>query len=274
MKKGLIFLTAIVSMLGINTVSADTTTITTYYDHFEEHIESYNTYKDNVNYLIDYWEENYSSSYPYYVVVSNLYDYSGNMGFDYDPSFILIACKHNHVIVSKGDNFILDVTSQSSIRISYSIDSNSYDFNGKNVTNDLLYVNYSDSVSDYNYMAPLLSNGLIYYDENYDFLVPTYISKNLGITVQEIQLKKGLNFPTLVNLYDGTYDYNIDEIPALELDDVFSNPLNTLKDLKDAIYNIFSIITEFILMLPPILQGTLITSFTIAIVLGIIKILL
>lgn len=56
--------------------------------------------------------------------------------------------------------------------------------------------------------------------------------------------------------------------------DFFDKPLDALKSVWGAITSVFAIITEFILLLPPTMQGFLYTSFGIAIVLGIIKILL
>ncbi len=68
--------------------------------------------------------------------------------------------------------------------------------------------------------------------------------------------------------------YNSGSSEKFDFSDVFSSPLDFLKDLWSAIVSVFDIITAFIALLPPALQSILFASFSLAIVLGIIKILL
>lgn len=56
--------------------------------------------------------------------------------------------------------------------------------------------------------------------------------------------------------------------------DIFSSPLELLKSVWSSITSVFSIITEFITILPPQLQTFLYLSFMLAVVLGILKIIL
>lgn len=56
--------------------------------------------------------------------------------------------------------------------------------------------------------------------------------------------------------------------------DIFTTPLEFLKDIWNSIANVFTIINQFILLLPETLQYFFYISFTLAIVLGIIKIIL
>lgn len=63
-------------------------------------------------------------------------------------------------------------------------------------------------------------------------------------------------------------------VEEFTFEDFFDKPLEALKSVWNAIISVFAIITEFILLLPPTMQAFLYTSFGIAIVLGIIKILL
>lgn len=64
------------------------------------------------------------------------------------------------------------------------------------------------------------------------------------------------------------------EVERVPIESFFDKPLELLKSVWGAIQAIFMIITEFILLLPPVMQGFLFTAFGISIVLGIIKILL
>lgn len=57
-------------------------------------------------------------------------------------------------------------------------------------------------------------------------------------------------------------------------DEIFSSPLNFLKSIWDSVTSIFSLIAEFISLLPIPMQSFLYLSFMIAIILGLLKILL
>lgn len=61
--------------------------------------------------------------------------------------------------------------------------------------------------------------------------------------------------------------------PGNVFNDLFTKPLELLKTVWTAIVSIFAIITEFILLLPPTMQGFLYVAFGIGIILGIIKII-
>ena len=56
--------------------------------------------------------------------------------------------------------------------------------------------------------------------------------------------------------------------------DIFTSPLEILKDVWSAIVKVFELITMLISLLPPVLQAFLYMSFMLAIILGLIKILL
>lgn len=61
---------------------------------------------------------------------------------------------------------------------------------------------------------------------------------------------------------------------GVDIDNLFSNPIETLKTVWGAITSIFSLIAEFILLLPPTMQAFLYLAFGVGTALGIIKILL
>lgn len=64
------------------------------------------------------------------------------------------------------------------------------------------------------------------------------------------------------------------EFSNMSWTDIFNSPLQALKTVWSAITAIFSLITAFILLLPPVMQNFLYLAFSIAIILGIIKIIL
>ena len=62
--------------------------------------------------------------------------------------------------------------------------------------------------------------------------------------------------------------------PENIFDTIFSAPLEFLTGIWSSITIVFTLITQFILLLPPVIQTFLYLSFMIAIILGLIKILL
>lgn len=264
MRRGLIFLLGIMSFLGINTVSADTgTVISHYYDHFEEYVDDYNQYKENIDHLINYWQENYSDIYPYYAVIESL---NGGYADSTAPTFSLVMSDSNSAY-----NTNASISYSSKKTLQYDVTTNQYNYGAVSTPS---FIDLNPSSEFYVEQGLLISNGFIY-TSDVVYIIPTYVSETLNLTFQEIKLVSGINFPTIMGLYNGTYDYNVDDLPPeLNLDNVFSKPLQTLKDLKDTIVNIFTIIAEFIEILPPTMQGMLFTAFSISIILGIIKILL
>lgn len=56
--------------------------------------------------------------------------------------------------------------------------------------------------------------------------------------------------------------------------DIFTAPLEFLKDIWTSITSVFSLITELLSLLPPIMQNFLYASFMLAIIIGLIKIIL
>lgn len=61
---------------------------------------------------------------------------------------------------------------------------------------------------------------------------------------------------------------------GLDVDDIFNKPLETLKTIWSSITTIFELISEFIALLPPVMQGFLYLAFGLGIAIGLIKIIL
>ena len=218
MKKGLIFLLGIVSFFGINKVSAATIPNSSFYDKFESYIDDYISYKDNIDYMINYWEENYSLEYPYYSV------WGGYNGFK------LYYSKSNKLNYYNGAIGLKEYDRFENGRyagISYSISVDRYDYELSSTARDS---------SGYNL---LISNGFIYdgeYNEgnedefDYSFKFPAYSSDNLNLVLPEIEVFVGDIFPTIMSLYDGSYLSDLDlKYKEINLND-YSYVILSLKD--------------------------------------------
>lgn len=70
-----------------------------------------------------------------------------------------------------------------------------------------------------------------------------------------------------LNCYDKYSSENI-------FDEVFSSPLDFLKNIWSSVTSIFDVITEFISLLPPVMQSFLYLSFMVAVAFGLIKLIL
>lgn len=136
-----------------------------------------------------------------------------------------------------------------------------------------------------------LKNHSIYYVKSYDTSKENYIKVDTSIfdiTYFTEENKDnpyvtidGKTYPTIP--YDNLTDtatksedegYVSGAVEEFSFSDIFTAPLDFLMEIWGTIATFFSLITSFISLLPPILQGFLYASFTLAIVLGLIKILL
>lgn len=236
MRKGfLIFLMGIVSFLGINTVSADTFVISNWYDEFEQYIEDYNQYKENIDYMINYWKENYSKDYPYYVIVERL---DGFYADSTKPGFTLGATDDINSFYNNVDLYI-----NADIKISYDPDSNEYSYGNLQENPydlSLRWIKDSDFFSEYHV---LINNG-IYSHNYYNFLIPSYTSKTLGVTIPEIELTKDSLYPGLIDLYNGSYlSGSMTSYKEINLND-FSYVALSLKDYNTIPENNHSVYTN------------------------------
>lgn len=201
MKKGLIFLLGIVSFFGINTVSAEEKTnyvLSEFYNLFDIYLEQYNTYKENIDYLINTWEQSYKNDYPFYYIVynPNSLDNSGTKNY-----INLYAISDNNIIFnSDGNYFEVENKSQKFVGIKYEVMGGTY------LINEYDNASLIQSIYYDNVLNPILSNQLILSNNNeYNFSIPSYSSESFNISIPEITLENGSMFPTLIDLYDGSY---------------------------------------------------------------------
>lgn len=72
----------------------------------------------------------------------------------------------------------------------------------------------------------------------------------------------------------GDFNCYVEHNPSNIFDDIFSSPLKFLEDIWESVTSIFTLITEFITLLPPMMQSFLYLSFMVAVILGLLKIIL
>lgn len=87
-------------------------------------------------------------------------------------------------------------------------------------------------------------------------------------------LSSTANLSTSNGYVSGEVQNVFDAFNKQTFEDLISSPLKTLNSVWSSIISIFTIISVFISLLPPILQSFLILAFSIGIVLGILKIIL
>lgn len=87
----------------------------------------------------------------------------------------------------------------------------------------------------------------------------------------ELTEKNGLNGTFSCAKYDT--DCFMDS-SGIDVESLFTSPLETLETIWDVITSVFKLITEFISLLPPTLQAFLYLAFGVGVALGIIKIIL
>ena len=136
-----------------------------------------------------------------------------------------------------------------------------------------------------------LKNNAIYYLKSYDtskdnyVKVDTYVFDVTLITEEDASnpyvTVNGKSYPTIP--YDELTDtatksededYVSGSSEEFTFSDIFLAPLDYLKEIWGSVGLFFTMIEQFILLLPKPMQGFLFTGFTLAIVLGLIKIIL
>jgi len=216
MKKSLMFvMIGILSFLGINTVSATTYIPDNYYDNFEVYVDDYTKYKDKIDVMIDYWQDNYSANYPYYAVI----EYPNSIDTSSEGAVFILFCSETNIITYYDTNaFIFDNGANNLYDnggyygVVYRTELDTYEYN------DILAV---PAIKPFDLTSSLItSNGLVYdgLESEYDgVLFHSYTSETLGITIPEIELSTGDFFPTVASLYDGSYDTDLKNYVTIDL---------------------------------------------------------
>ena len=243
MKKSLILFVGILSFFGINTVKADTYIASDFYSQFDEHIENYNKYKENINHLIELWEDNHSSSFPYYFIIYNndtlagahYILYSSN-STDFNLESGVLKLNGSHFVSGESDEYYsVHNTSGYLYSYYYKVSTNEYNVASSYIPSFSLKGNKiiidSNVIPTFKYKPYGYSQGGTDYYEDFDVIsFPNFASETNSLIISEIKVKDGGNLPTLKSLYDGTYTPNLNSnYIEINLND-YSYVILSLKD--------------------------------------------
>lgn len=236
MKKFLVLCIGIVSVFGIHTVKADTYVATRYYENFENAINVYNTYKDNIDVLIDYYNTNWKEDYPYYFI-----DYCHRCailsGTSSSASFIILyPLIDNNVSIEQvtSDYYIHpNIPNKEQWvrkRVLYIPEIDKYDYEYK-------YGNFSS-----NFLGPLVSNTKFVFKSTEKFnaiTIPSFSSDSLNVSYDEFEIKENNIIPTFLDLYNNIYKPVDDSYVEVNLNNYAYIALS-LKDYTKEISNSYS----------------------------------
>lgn len=222
MKKSLMFvMLGIISFLGINSVSAYTSeaepltgtyNASNYYLYFDKHIEGYETYKDNINHLIDYWENNHSSEYPFYFIIA---DYGSRLNSDdLYYRYTLYSSNSTEFLLETGT--LVGVGSsfdgnQYVASYSYTSDTNEYKYSGimeffQFPLKGSSYIIDSNISPTFKQQEFKYTQNSVLHTEDFDTIhLPSFSSEITSLSIPEIEIKDKGKIPTLKSLYDGSY---------------------------------------------------------------------
>ena len=211
MRKCYFLLLGLLSFIGVNTVSADTYSADSFYQNFDEYLEDYNLYKDKVDHLIDYWENNHSIEYPYYfIIVSN----GTSINNDTYIQYTLYSANSFEFVLKSGSLVSLSNSFNGSEYINtYQYDSytNEYKYSGILRAFEFplhgAYILDSNTSPTFKYQKYSYSQGGTVHHEDYSQIVfPSFSSNNFSFSINQIEVNDGEKLPTLLSLYDGTYE--------------------------------------------------------------------
>ena len=210
MKKISYLFIAIISFIGINSVNADTLIASSFYDTFDNSISAYFDYENVINNMISYYEENYQSDYPYYLVL-----YYGN---SYSNYFELVFSDSNETYWSSNELWPHYINAQSGTNlhkcILYSTNSGDYSYSAAAGASHLF--RYGNNVSFIYGNQVLINHGFVYKNtgtnssSTFDtFSIPSFTSSSFDFSVDSFDIVDGDNFPSFLDLYNGTYERNM-----------------------------------------------------------------
>ena len=232
--------------------------------HIFSNLVLYSTLEDNyaevLSNLTTYYDNNYASDYSYYFIWA-------------DNDYITLRASNDNSFYDYSHMGLYPNSNSKSVSYSYNINSSSYltsDFT--TYYNTLLYYsNVPFTFLDSKHCSANISSNC-----NDSIIIPSYNNSELNVSYSEFTIKNNYKLPTYKSLVNNTYNPAPDFTDSMGMDiiNLFNKPIEALKSVWNAITSIFNLITEFILLLPPTMQGFLYFSFGITLILGIIKILL
>ena len=206
MKKISYLFIAIISFLGVSYVKADTNSYSYAYDNFSTAVSLFNNYSNEIQLMKDYWQNNYNSSCPYYVIewnyVSSVSDYNIRLICLNSTNY---SVKYNIDSPVRNDDYFVSDNNQ--YIITYDINSNSFSYNNTTGQSSFWLSSPNNQgkglrILDSNFIPIFNSNDIVdsilipsYSDNDYDF--PSY------------EIRNGDNLPTISSLISGEYEVNM-----------------------------------------------------------------
>ena len=225
MKKiGYLFI-SIISFIGISSVKADTLNLSSFYNHFDESINYYNTYNDKIINLVSIWESKYKSSHPYYIIRIH---YNSSQSI---KPVELYASSSNKTKWSTW-NLVSSYTTNN-VLISYNPNTDEFTEETNDFVIPLYDRDFSSSILDLLNPGPgaykdedmVKDNGFIYnnvpssygyngndYTSDYDKIIfPSFSSSQYDFSISEFEITENDLLPSYLDLYNGNYEKNIFE---------------------------------------------------------------
>ena len=217
--------------------------------------------------LVNYYNNNLAQDYANYII---FYVSSSNQ-------LMLTATNSTSLYLYENDGrfHLNNANNLSHTTIYYDFNSSSYDYRGVHYT-AVSYLPYSSSIpftlAGTDTCSAQLNN------KCYNSLtLPTYSNLSTGISLPQYTIEKNYTLPTYTTLINGSYTpgpIGITGSSGLSISDLFTNPIQALQSVWSSIVNINNIIVEFLSLIPSPLKEFLISSFMLAIVLGVLKIVI
>ena len=171
--------------IGLSHASATTLTLDDFYgdnsSFFPFVINTYNSNSSKVDELISYWQDNYSTFYPYYFIT-----YYGIQG---DESYNLYAYSESYNVLQVPDSYMLESLAHEHIVITYDLENNILSHSSSS---------YSEGYNDYNAIFPIINHGMIYsvYSCNNDpdcteyehIIIPAHTDETLDFSHEAITI--------------------------------------------------------------------------------------
>ena len=187
MRKYLIILVGVISLLGISTVKADTLSFSTYYDDFDYYVSLYIQNKTVIDDMISLYEENNSLLNPYYFV-------------NITENFAVLTYSSSNE--TKWQSSLLPDIVSGSYYVVFS--DNIINTNSPWESNFISSANSPES-------GTIINHGFVYTNNpsTYDsILYPSFTSTNYDFTKSSFEIEEGDYIPAYLDLYNGSYHPN------------------------------------------------------------------
>ena len=202
MKKISYFLISILSFISVSIVHADTLNASNYFASFDNDISLYLDNTQDYNSLLSFYQDNYSSYFPYYYITID--ELSNN-----NAAFTLVYSKENNLVFDSDHSLSFDFSGQP-VSSSGLSNFDNYDYGYINIVSGQISETSGFNTLLYsNSRGPLYTN--IVYNLSDPILFPSFNSSSFDLSFISFEISSGDYFPSYLALYNGTYERNMFE---------------------------------------------------------------